>query len=163
MMAALTQGVFNHNLPWDMLGLGAAIIIAFIVLNQIIKIWQLELSILAVAIGMYLPLSSSLPLFLGGVIALLSKRILFKREQITKINQKESAQIKWQCGLLLACGLVAGAALMDVLLAIPMGIAGNPDILVLLPKNKAFLANGLGILTVLGIGYWFYRIAISEK
>ncbi len=153
-MAAITQGVFNHDLPWPMLGLGGAIIVIFIIINQLLKTQQLELSILGIAIGMYLPLSSSIPLFIGGFIALLSKRIAFK---------SGTSQLKWQRSLLLACGLVSGAALMDVALAIPMGLSGNPNILALLPENWTILANGLGILTIIGLGYWFYQIASSEK
>ena len=68
-----------------------------------------------------------------------------------------------QQNLLLACGLVTGATLLDVVLAIPMGITGDPDVFNILPVGYAGLANILGILTVLLLGYGFYRIAVSKK
>lgn len=153
-MAAITQGVFKHDLPWHMLGLGALIIVVFISINQFIKTQTFELSIFGIAIGMYLPLSSSIPLFIGGLIALLSKRVAFKSGQ---------SELKWQRSILVACGLVSGATLMDVLLAIPMGLSGNPDILAILPQKWTPFANGLGVLTIIGLAYWFYNIANSKK
>jgi uncharacterized oligopeptide transporter (OPT) family protein len=111
---------------------------------------------------MYLPLSSSVPLFIGGLIALISKRALAKHT--TAAEQKANYdQIKWQRTLLLACGLVAGATLMDVLLAIPMGLSGNPDVLQLLSNDWTKLTTSLGIVSVIGLGFWFYKIAASEK
>lgn len=153
MMAALTQGVFNHNLPWDMLGVGALIILACIVINKILEKYDISLSILAIAIGMYLPFTSSIPLFIGGLFALLTKRALQKRRMDDNNLQR---------GVLLACGLVSGAALMEVILAIPMALAKNPDVLILLPSNWNNVALILGILSVLGLGNWFYRTVIKK-
>lgn len=151
MMAALTQGVFNHDLPWDMLEIGALIIIVCIVLNKILEKHNFSLSILAIALGMYFPLASSVPLFIGGLFGLMTKLALQKRQIKTNSDN-------YQRGLLLACGLVSGAALMDVVLAIPMALAKNPNVLTLLPTNWSSLATGLGILSVIGLGNWFYRV-----
>lgn len=60
-------------------------------------------------------------------------------------------------GTLIACGLVAGAALMDILLAIPMAIAHSPDALAIMPARLTPVATTLGLLSVLGLGLWFYR------
>src|SRR5436190_17650 len=56
MMAGLTQGVFHHDLPWLMLGIGAGIMLILILVNKISKI---NISLLGVGMGIYLPLSSS--------------------------------------------------------------------------------------------------------
>ena len=62
-----------------MMALGGVIVIAAIILNLILKRWQKKLSILGLAIGIYLPIASSTPLFIGGLIALLTKKGLQKR------------------------------------------------------------------------------------
>lgn len=159
MMAGLTQSVFNHNLPWDMLGIGAIIILISIVANKFLEARNFSLSILGIAFGIYLPLSSSIPLFIGGLFALMAKNVLQRRT----LEANEQTGIIQQRGLLLACGLVAGAALMDVLLAIPMSLAENANILNILPPGWSNLATILGILSLVLLGSWFYKIAREQK
>lgn len=154
MMAGLTQGVFSHNLPWNMLGVGALIILICIVINKFLEQGNFSLSILAIAVGMYLPFTSSIPLFIGGVIALIAKKTLKKRGL-------ESSH--YQRGLLLACGLVSGAALTDVLLAIPMAMGNSPDILALPLASWTALTTILGFISVIGLGVWFLRVVTVEK
>lgn len=148
LMAAVTQAVFNHNLPWEMMGLGMLIAALLISLNYFLQKKGFSVSILAVAIGMYLPLTTSIPLFLGGLIAYIVNR---KTKQLS-IEAK-------QRGNLLACGLVAGSALMDVLLAIPMALLPNPEILNIMPANLKPLSIIMGLLVILGLTSWFKRLA----
>ncbi len=155
-MAGITQGVFNHDIPWPMVGIGAGVVVLCILANRLFSKHGHELSILALAIGIYLPLTSSVPLFIGGLFALITKMALCKKEGASL--DKTLANQKLQRGLLLACGLVAGAALMDVLLAIPMSLAHNPDVLAIMPAGWSGLATLLGALSVLGLGLWFYRV-----
>ncbi len=153
-MAAITAAVFNHQLPWNYMGAGAVVVIIFIVLNQFLAKKNLHLSILSIAVGMYLPLSASIPLVFGSIIALIAQRTLAKR----RLNEAAHAG-KEQHGTVVACGLVAGAALMDVILAIPFGMANNPDILKIMPNSLSAVATLLGWVTVIGLGIWFYKIA----
>ena len=119
MMAALTQGIFNGAVPWHDICIGAATMLILFVLNEFVcKRLRFELSLLGVGIGMYLPLSNSSALIIGSLTALALTACLRKKEASAKTI---SAQKK----LLLACGLVTGATLMDVILAIP--IALNPS------------------------------------
>lgn len=156
MMAAISQGVFNHDLPWGLFLSGAVIIFIAIILNKLLEKRHHSLSILGIAIGIYLPLSSSIPLFIGGLIAWLVQRSLRKKQQNTDANRS-------QRGVLLACGLVSGAALMDVLLAVPMALSGNPDILNILPAQWSSLAMALGVLSVILLGIWFYWVVCNKK
>lgn len=153
MMAAVAQAVFHHHLPWNMVVLGTCIIIPFIGLNFLLKDKNCHLSPLAIAIGIYLPLTSSAPLFLGACFAWFSSNYITRR---LAHDAKIAAQQK-QRNILLACGLVAGAALMDVLLAIPFGISHNPDLLRILPAGSEWLAHCLGVISVILLGIWFYR------
>lgn len=149
MMAGLTQGVFNHDLPWNMLAMGGAIILVLIIVNTVGKI---NLSLLGVGMGIYLPLSSSTPLFIGSLFAYGIKFFLQK-----KINsQTTPLDFQQHNAILLSCGLVAGAALMDVFLAIPLSITGNPRLFAVLPISWQALASGFGFLSVLGLAVCFY-------
>jgi putative OPT family oligopeptide transporter len=150
MMAGLTQGVFNHDLPWSRLAIGAAIMLVLILVNKMTKI---NLSLLGVGMGIYLPLSSSTPLFIGSLFAYGVKLFLQK-----KINDRKASALDMQQhdAVLLSCGLVAGAALMDVLLAIPLSITGNTHLFAILPISWQAFANFLGFASLLILGFCFY-------
>jgi putative OPT family oligopeptide transporter len=136
-LATVTQAVFARNLPYNMLWVGVGVTVFFIVLNNfILKRFKLHLSILGIAMGLYLPLASSTALFIGSLLAL-----LFRSER----------------GVFNACGLVAGAALMDVLLTIPFAISGNPNVLKILPSHAQPIALVLGVFSVLGLARMFYH------
>ncbi len=152
MMAGLTQGVFHHDLSWHMLGIGAGIMLMLILVNKVTKI---NISLLGVGMGIYLPLSSSTPLFVGSFFAFVVKYYLQRKQQ-----QGAAPDLNFQQhnAVLLSCGLVAGAALMDVLLAIPLSITGNPRLLAILLLNWQSLATLLGFLSLLTIAVCFYWV-----
>jgi putative OPT family oligopeptide transporter len=152
LMAAITEAVFRNNLPWDMMLLGALIILIIIVLTRLFARKRGNLSILGIAIGMYLPLSSSFPLFLGGMIAF----IIQMKHKKQKLNVEE-ADTRTQRGTLLACGLVAGSALMDVFLAIPFSIFHSPNALKLVGANWDNVGILLAILSTAGLAGWIIR------
>lgn len=159
LMAAITEAVFQNSLPWNMMFVGSCIILVIIFLNHIFKIRRyLNLSILGVAIGMYLPLSSSFPLFIGGMIALFVQRHLRRLQK-----NKEEQVTRKQKGTLIACGLVAGSAIIDVLLAIPFSIAKNPDALQLAGAGWKNTSVYLGVLSTLLLAWWINRRVCSGK
>ncbi len=157
MMAGLTQGVFNHDLPWNMLGIGAAIMLVLILVNTLTKI---NISLLGVGMGIYLPLSSSTPLFFGSLFAYSVKLFLQK-----KMNNGAASQPDFQQhdAVLLSCGLVAGAALMDVLLAIPLSITGNTRLFAIFPMGWQALASLLSFLSLLVLAASFHWAISSKK
>lgn len=155
LMAAITEAVFRNSLPWVMMLIGSCIILFILFLNHVLNVRRfLNLSILGVAIGMYLPLSSSFPLFLGGMIALFVQ----KRMQRFNLN-KEQTMSRLQVGTLIACGLVAGSAIVDVLLAIPFSIMQSPDALQLVGPSWLNKSVYLGIGSTLFLAWWInYRV-----
>lgn len=159
MLAAMTQGVFHHDLPWNMVIFGCVITAIAIFINYFLEKHQLGLSILGIAIGIYLPLSSSTALFLGSLFFLINKRALAKQQD--KLDKLALGQ-KRQRGLLLACGLVSGSALMDVILAIPFAIQGNPDALAIMPTDWQGIAKMIGIAIAMTLGAWFYRVVTKD-
>jgi len=162
LMAAVTRGVFDGDLPWEMLGTGALITFIFISLNGILsrlKASQFKLSILGVAIGIYLPMASSVPLFFGGSIAWWVNNRLEKQSEKTDIEKMH----RKHHGILLACGLIAGSVLMDVLLAIPFSMARNPNVLRIMPAEWMGVASVLAVIVTGSIAYWFYRIVVKPS
>lgn len=145
LLAAITTAVFHHDLPWSMMGMGAVIILSVILFNRLSRRRRsFQFSALGVAVGMYLPMSTSFPLLLGGLIAFLAGRHVQKEEQK-------------QPGTLIACGLVAGSALMDVALAGIFSFSKTQDILAFMPERFTSLAVGLSLLSILLLGVWMIR------
>lgn len=159
LMAAITEAVFRNSLPWNMMLIGSCIILLALFLNHIFKLKRfINLSILGIAIGMYLPLASSFPLFIGGMIALFVQ----KRLERKKMTEEESVTRK-QKGTLIACGLVAGSAIMDVLLAIPFSILHSPDALQLVGPGWKETGAYLGVLSTLVLAWWINRRVCINK
>ncbi|MCH9756391.1 MAG: oligopeptide transporter, OPT family [Gammaproteobacteria bacterium] len=153
LLAAITEAMFQNTLPWNMMFSGASVIVILLILNHTFKIIRFfRLSILGVAIGMYLPLTSSVPLFLGGMLAYLLER------HLTGLNlSPEKTNKHRQVGTLIACGLVAGSALMDVCVAVPFSLMQNADALALVGPGFEPYSLGLSIVVILGLGYWMIR------
>lgn len=125
LLSAVTEAVFRNTLPWKMMLVGAGVILSILILERLMNLKRIiRLSILGIAIGMYLPIASSFPLFIGGLIAMVIDWRL-KRSGLSSGEQSKHKQV----GTLIACGLVAGSALIDVLLAIPFSIFHSPDAL----------------------------------
>jgi putative OPT family oligopeptide transporter len=113
LMANLARGVFGDGLPWDLVGLGALLGVLVIVLDRRLAAtgaW-VRLPVLAVALGMYLPLKLSAAVFFGGLIA----------EVVRRRSRADDGT--GGMGLLFAAGLVTGEALMGILLAVPVGLS----------------------------------------
>jgi putative OPT family oligopeptide transporter len=110
LMSYIIKGVLGQDLPWSLVLMGAMIAVI------------LELSgipSLAFAVGIYLPISTSTPIFVGGMVRwavdLYLKRRLARRnlseEQIIAETDKSN-------GVLIASGYIAGAAVAGILFAI---------------------------------------------
>jgi hypothetical protein len=155
LMAAVAQGIFGGGLPWPMIELGAGLGVAVIVLDQ----WLVRTGrsfrtpVLAVAVGVYLPLELTTPIFLGGLVAALAAR--WHRAHGGRGEESERRD-----GLLYASGLIAGEAIVGVLVAIPIVATGRVDVLSVAMTVPFAQWVGLGILAV--IGRWLYRAAISK-
>jgi putative OPT family oligopeptide transporter len=113
LMASVAQGVFEQNLPWTIVGIGAALAAVIIVIDLVLEAREssFRMPVLAVAVGIYLPLELATPIFIGGLIAWLAGRARRAR------GIGESAA---RSGLLFAAGLITGEALVGILLAIPI-------------------------------------------
>ena len=130
LMASVASGIFGAGLPWNIIAIGAVVGALMIMLDEWLKArgasWRSP--VLAVAVGIYLPLELSTPIFVGGLIAELATRWHRKR------NPGKDPEILKQMGLLFSAGLIAGEALIGVLIAIPIAATQNADVLAV-PAN----------------------------
>ena len=156
LMASVARGLFGGELPWGMVAIGAGIGVAIIVLDEILRIRgsTFRTPVLAVAVGIYLPLELMVPIFLGGLLNHLVTRTFGKG-----LSEAE-AEKRNRTGMLFAAGLITGEALMGILMAIPIVAAGQGDVLAL--PEALQLSGGAGKLAGLAllgaITYWLYRV-----
>lgn len=100
LMALVIEGVVNADLPW-------ALVVAGVVIAALFE--MLGLPSLVLAVGLYLPLSLMSPILAGGVV-----RLLIEKRNADRIRVLRE---KRENGVLFASGLIAGAALVGVLIA----------------------------------------------
>ncbi len=92
LIGTITKGIFEGNVNWELISIGGTIALV---------VYMLGIPVLPFAVGLYLPLSLSLGLLLGGMIA--------------KILKKEGENI-------LPSGMIAGDGLVSVIFAIGIGL-----------------------------------------
>jgi putative OPT family oligopeptide transporter len=155
LMATLIQGILGRNLDWQFVLVGVCIAVVMELCN---------IKALSFAIGIYLPLSTTLPIFAGGAIrGLVDWRN--KRKNI-KLSAEEEDLGK---GSLFATGLVAGGAVAGVVVAILTSIPAVDNFLKKLSAESGLTnAIGEGGYKWLGVAFFFlmgftlYRIAIKR-
>lgn len=166
LLAALSQAVIGHSLPWPMLMTGMIIAVICIGIDALAKRKGYRLPVLAVGLGIYLPPEIIIPSVLGGLIHYLAARRLSQQTKalaLSESEQKKTFKEVSEKGVLLACGFVAGSALIGVVLAIPFVIEGNSDVLKLVSDNFLPIANILGLVITVLLLIWLYRTASSLK
>jgi hypothetical protein len=109
LMSYIIKGILSRELPWGLVLLGVMIAIV------------LELSgipSLAFAVGVYLPISTSAPIFVGGVVRYLVDKYLRKKPEHQKLTEEQMvAETDKSPGVLLASGYIAGGTLAGVVYA----------------------------------------------
>ena len=119
LMSYIIKGILDRKLPWGLVLFGVMIAVV------------LELcgvSSLAFAVGVYLPISSSTPIFVGGLIRWLVDRKL--RHQLRHHNLDEhqlAAESDKSHGVLLASGYIAGGAIAGIIIAFMSGVLEKVD------------------------------------
>lgn len=154
LMAAVSKGMFGGELPWNMIAIGALIGIAIITLDEFLKARgsSFRTPVLAVAVGIYLPLELMTPIFLGGLLHHLVDRHLKRRGADAAALERHHRK-----GLLFAAGMITGEALMGIAIAIPIVSSGSADVLAL-PEALRF-GEWLGLLVVAGLALLLWRSA----
>ena len=139
LMASIAQGVFEMNLPWTMIAIGAGVALLVIIIDIMLERAGsvFRMPVLAVAVGMYLPLELSVPILIGGFISWAAHRFHMRGESREaegelKISLSEARQVDMREGLLMAAGLIAGEAIIGILVAIPIVLSRDKNVLALI-------------------------------
>ena len=162
LMAAVAGGVFGGGLPWSMVGWGAAVGTAVIALDLWLKARGavFRAPVLAVAVGIYLPLELSVAIFLGGLIAWAVNRFHLRRAATGGASLKaplDAARLAGdRNGLLFAAGLITGEALVGILMAVPIVLAGRGDVLAFWGEFSSPLPGAVLLAFVMVL---LYRVA----
>ena len=156
LMASVADGVFSRNLPWGMIGIGAVIAAAVIALDQSLKARgsSLRIPVLAVAVGIYLPIELEVPIFVGGLVAWLVARSVRRGG-----GGDEAVERAGQGGLLFSSGLITGEALVGILLAIPFAAYQSTDVLNIAPDGFDAISKWIGAAAAVGFTLWLYRVS----
>ena len=160
LVASVARGMFGGELPWGMVAAGAGIAVAIIILDEILRRRgsSFRVPVLAGAIGIYLPIDVTAPIFLGGIITSLVERA--QRARAGHALSAEESERIGRKGVLFAAGMITGESLMGVVIAIPIVLSGRADVLAL-PAALHF-GQWLGVLLVAGMAVWLYHTALSR-
>ena len=156
LMATLIKGILSRNLDWNFVLVGAA-------LALVVELCGVRS--LSFAIGVYLPLSTTLPIFIGGAIRGLVDKVKKQRgETFSEVGED------LERGNLFATGLVAGGALMGVIFAflrIPEKVVVFMQRLSLEGVLRTGLGEAgyylLGVAFFAAMGFVLYRYGVSRK
>ncbi len=156
LMATLIKGIQSKNLDWNFVLAGAFLALVMELCGT---------RSLSFAIGVYLPLSTTLPIFIGGTIRGLVDRIKKKRGAAVKEGEEDLEK-----GNLFATGLVAGGALMGVIFAF-LRIPDKVVAFLMRLSLEKTLTTGLGETGyyLLGVaffavmGFALYRAGVAKE
>lgn len=152
LMATMIDGILDQKLPWDLILIGAAIALFMELLG---------IGSLTFAVGLYLKLQYTAPVFLGGLVRKLADR---KYGRVPDADEEPE-------GTLFSSGLIAGAAILGVFAAMQGFLGGYNDDTGLV-EGVAFLAklpfgaegqeiagNVFGAFVLALLGFWMFRAA----
>ena len=141
LMSVVIKGILDRKLPWGLILFGLLLAVTM----ELCGVHSLPFSV-----GVYLPLSSTLPIFVGGMVRKVSDKIYLRKEDDAGETE----------GTLFSSGLIAGGALVGILVAGLVG-AGLSERFALgerwipaLSQNRMF---GIGVFALLSA--WLMRVA----
>jgi OPT family oligopeptide transporter len=156
LMATLVKGILSFNLDWQFVLVGVFIAIVMELCG---------IKALSFAIGIYLPLSTTLPIFIGGAIRGLVEWRQKKKNIVLTAEEEDLGK-----GNLFATGLVAGGALAGVLVAIlssidsinkQLGMVNAEEGIAAMLGHEGYKWLGVGCFALMA--WVLYRIATARS
>jgi uncharacterized oligopeptide transporter (OPT) family protein len=154
LMSVVIDGLLTHRLPWNLILIGVAIALFMELLG---------IRSLTFAVGVYLPLSSTMPVFLGGIVRRLADR--YYGRELDDESEKE--------GTLFCSGLIAGASIIGIFAAMQGFLEAfdadamlHPSIALLwnvMPSWTDPLSDVLGIAALILLGTVMFRSARETR
>ena len=153
LMATMINGILDQKLPWDLILIGAAIAIFMELLG---------IGSLTFAVGLYLKVQYTMPVFVGGLVRKIADR---RYKRVPDADEEPE-------GTLFSSGLIAGAAILGVFAAMQGAVDGFDEDTGLIP-GVAFLAKlpfgamseypnfaqGFGVFVLALLGFLMFRSA----
>jgi putative OPT family oligopeptide transporter len=162
MFEKLVGGIFGagRHLPWDLVGYGALVGLAAILIDRLFlqpRDTKFRLHAMPLAVGMYLPWTVTFPILLGGM----AYRFV-ERRSAARGDSPQTRQAVIHRGLLFSSGLVAGEAIMGILIAVLVMMQ------VKMPLLERWAEGGLpveliSLLALAGIVGLLVRKALGKK
>ncbi|MBE5942296.1 MAG: oligopeptide transporter, OPT family [Lachnospiraceae bacterium] len=143
LMKMIVEGVMDGNLPWALVFIGVFIAIVIEILG---------ISVLPVAIGLYLPLELSTTIMIGGII----------RWFVDKKNQSKDKNEDASTGILFCSGMIAGEGLVGILLAL-LTIAGVATKMDLSAKLNTGTVGGILLLVLMVLCVLKFALPKKDK
>jgi uncharacterized oligopeptide transporter (OPT) family protein len=147
LVSYIIRGILDHQLPWALVLLGVMITVT------------LQMSFvpaLAFAVGVYLPLSSTTPILIGGMTRWwVDRKLRQTPARATLTKAKFEAESDKSPGVLLASGYIAGGAIAGIVIAIVQGITVNFDAAVTewsMAHNPFFGGDNANLLSLIPFG-----------
>jgi len=156
LMASVAKGVFSKDIPWNFAFIGMGVAAAIVAIDAVLesKKSRFRMPVLAVAIGFYLPLELSVPIFFGGLVHWGVS--VFRRSAGVGGEKVEGSS---RSGLLFASGLITGEALMGIIIAIPVVILKRYEVgLPLLGFGQERGGMLVGAVLLAGVALWLLRV-----
>lgn len=164
LMMAVAEGVFSRNLEWVMIIIGGGIAIVNIIIDQVLKSKNssFRAPVLAVAVGIYLPIELATPIFIGGMIAWYATRVVRKRVEKAGGDVELEVEEASHRGLLFSSGLITGEALLGIILAVPFAILESTEALRILPAEYVGISKILGAAIIVLFMIWLYKVVVKK-
>lgn len=151
LISALAKGVFGGNLNWGLIGLGAAIGVVVVAVDEMLgRTTRFRLPPLAVGMGMYLPMSLTLLIPIGAVLGRLHDRWAER--------QGGDVELKKRLGVLMATGLIVGESLFGVVFAGIVAASGSDSPLAVVGDGFAGWATAIGLVLFVATVLGLYRL-----
>lgn len=153
LLSSVAQGIFGDSLDWSLIGMGAAIGVCVIIVDEILAKTtdKFRLPPLAVGMGMYLPISLTLIIPIGAFVG----------RTYDKWADSHGGEPTKRLGVLLATGLIVGESLFGVLFAGIIGASGKDEPLAIVGESFESPAKYIGfivfVLTVGALYKWVQR------
>lgn len=146
LMKTVLDGVLDANLRWDLVGIGATFSII---------VFLLKIPPLPFAVGVYLPLYTMTPVFLGGLV-----RHMVDKKHGTKKDDSNKGKDQ---GILLGSGFIAGEGLMGVLIAVIAVIISKTPRYLEIHYPAAWMGQIVSALIFCGLGWYLYKVASKSR
>jgi putative OPT family oligopeptide transporter len=149
LISSLAKGVLRGDLDWGMIGIGVVVGVALVVLNEVLTAARRPgIAPLAVALGLYLPMSSSVLIVVGAFAGSAFDK---------RAASLPHGDVVKRLGVLLASGLIVGESLVGILVAGLVVFSGKDTPLAIVGDAFQPFATVLTLLAFAGVVLGLYR------